>query len=157
MLSSKTNARAWLYANHCFINRTDSRKITHLLLDGGKVHVPKQLMPQFNAACAKDIDTNCHNFISENGTNIFKLFFDLDIHDTAPVEGDQLKRITDCIRGTVRDFAPEGCDLTHVVCETTCKEKTVNNIIYIKTGVHLIFPCVYVCLLYTSPSPRDRG
>lgn len=139
----KTKTRRWFSANGCCIRGHDERIITHLLLDGGKMHVDDSKSEEFFKVYEEDMDAGIHNFISENKTPVFRLFFDLDFHDAKPIVGTRLDACVRVIHAAVASFFP-GADSTVVVSEAPTKNKEVNKTVYVKTGVHLNFPHLHV-------------
>lgn len=138
-----SNTRNWLAANNCFMRHGDTRVITHLLMNGGKVHVKKRHSDAFHEMSAKDVKEKKHNFISENRTNNFPMFFDLDFHDVAEIPNARLLDCVEVIRASVAGFFPDA-DASILIAETTSKTVQVKGQPYIKTGVHLHFPNLIV-------------
>ena len=133
--------KQWLFENHCYVKKGDSRPYTHLLLDGGKLHISPALTQLFYDKYAKDLKNKQKLYICETKTEVFKLFCDLDFFEDEPLPLDRIKTYTRTIQEAVKsvystdDFRPAKL----IVCTTESKEVDVNGAKYIKTGVHLLW------------------
>lgn len=143
----RTATRKMFFQTGCFVRKDDSRKITHLLLDGGKVHISKKNIKNFHDKYEIDYNVKKYNFISENRTPEFKLFFDLDFHEKKQLTDEKILDCTKTIQNVIKDYYPD-IDTSVVICMCDSKNKTVNKIVYVKTGVHLIFPFIYTNVKY---------
>lgn len=139
-----TPLKDWIRRNRFM---TNSKDYTHLLLDGGKINIPKESQSKFLKIYAKDTENNEDNFICEIKTEKFKFFSDLDFFeaDEAISENEILEYIS-TIQTVIYEFYnktidPE--DLYVCICTAPSKEKYKNGQKYIKTGIHLIWPNVY--------------
>jgi hypothetical protein len=126
-------------------NTDDSREVTHRLLDGGNIHLGKEEMEEFYSVYATDIVSGFKNYIVELRTPIFKYFIDLDIFDHEYYTGKSLLRIIVKIQKALSYFTNRSSFNDDVyVCTTPEKRVKKEDIEYIKTGVHLIWPTIYV-------------
>ncbi len=149
--SSLTNVKKWILQNGFFIKNGDDRPYTHLLLDGGKIHIPYKRLTEFRRKYAASIYMGEKNYMCECRTNIFKFFVDLDFEDTEKVPDDVMKQYVIDIQHVLVDFFkndnnPEiqDSDFTVLVATTTTKNITKNGKDYIKTACHPIWPKLYV-------------
>ena len=53
-----SNMRSWFYKYDCIVPKKDiNRQLTHLLMDGGRLHISEDIHDLFLRRLAKDIDT----------------------------------------------------------------------------------------------------
>lgn len=133
--------KQWLFENHCYIKKGDSRPYTHLLLDGGKLHISPALTQLFYDKYARDLKNKQKLYICETKTEVFKLFCDLDFFEDAPLDLETIKKYTRVIQEAVKCmYSTEDFEQAKlIVCTTESKEVDVNGAMYIKTGVHLLW------------------
>ena len=133
--------KQWFFENHCYIKKGDSRPYTHLLLDGGKLHVSPALTPLFYDKYARDLKNKQKLYICETKTEVFKLFCDLDFFEDNPLDIETIKKYTRAIQEAVKSmYSTENFESAKlIVCTTDSKEVDVNGAMYIKTGVHLLW------------------
>jgi len=139
--------RKWLFKNGFIIRSGDSRIYTHLLLDGGILHIPEKKNEIFLKKFAKDIDMNQKNYICENRTNIFKLMVDVDFIDEYELPHKVIESMVIDIQNSIKTFLNQTLSFYErrvIVCTTEPKDVIINNSNFIKTGIHLIWPNVYV-------------
>lgn len=127
----------------------DSRECTHRLLDGGNLHLDKSEMDEFYKQYATDLATGQKNYIVELRTPIFRYYIDMDIFDHEYYTGKKLQKIIIKIQKALSHFFQRNKLNGDVyVCTTPMKKvtKTINDEKqeFVKTGVHLIYPFVYV-------------
>ena len=145
----KTGVRKW--GRYFFIYKGDEREMTHLCLDGGKLHVPFDRVEYFNTKMGADIARDVRNFIVERRTPAFRFHADLDIFEpTVRLYSDIKSWISEEMCEVLRQFYPqfEGNnfkELSVIVC-TTEPKKGVEKYgkVYDKVGVHLLFPWLVV-------------
>lgn len=133
--------KQWLFDNHCYIKKGDSRPYTHLLLDGGKLHISPALTQMFYDKYARDLKNKQKLYICETKTEIFKMFCDLDFFEDEPLDLETIKKYTRVIQEAVKCmYSAEHFEHAKlIVCTTESKEVDVNGAMYIKTGVHLLW------------------
>jgi hypothetical protein len=129
-------------------NTNDNREVTHLLLDGGNIHLPIDEMDEFYSCYASDLVCGRKNFVVELKTPVFKYFMDLDIFDHEFYEGKRLTRLIITIQQALSFFFNRYKELTGdvYICTTPPKECRKYETDYIKTGVHLIWPDIFVTI-----------
>lgn len=136
---SNTPLKKWLISNSCFAR---SGNYTHLLLNGGKLHVSPYQMEAFYKLYANDISKGVKHYICEVRPDSFKMFCDFDF---LCVEKEMDKQELIKILKEVQRVICESYDTGNVNCDmivSTCENKIVSDkgVSYIKKGVHLIWP-----------------
>lgn len=149
-----TNLKRWLFKNKCFVKRGQDKEYTHLLLDGGKLHIPRELYTNFYNVLAMDICQGNRNCISENRTEIFRFLVDIDYIDEQPLTNDEIEIIAKKIQTGLEFFLRNDLSISErkiIVC-TTGEYKTVSDHGFDlkKTGIHIIWPNVYVDVLHAK-------
>lgn len=141
-----SNLKKWFYNNNCVIKSGDNRQYTHLLLDGGKVHVPTELMDEFYKLYTIDIFNKNKNYICEMRTPIFKYFVDLDMIDKNEISKDEIFEIVKHIQEGLSFFLKDIDNKKQmvIISTTTPKAITHDDKNFIKTGIHLIWPYLKV-------------
>jgi hypothetical protein len=129
----------WLSNNFCFMKKGDRRHVTHLLLNGGRLHIVPTLIPEFQKRYAIDLKNNFKHYIIEIKTDVFKLFCDLDFLDTRPMTKEDILPYAITIQSVVNGFYTN-VDIKQIICTTEPKKVNYHGIEYVKTGVHLIWP-----------------
>lgn len=118
------------------IHRDSVAKATHLLLDGGRLHVPNEASGDFLNGYAVDVVRKTPLNVVELRTPVFRLFFDLDI------KLNDRSQVPD----VMRHMQQLACDFFDVpeprVVELTTP--TVDKEGFAKRGVHLVWTNVYV-------------
>jgi len=144
--------KSWFYKNGCYVKNTgnagarDQREITHLLLDGGRVHVAKEQAEEFLKQYARSLQRAERNYVVETRTQIFRFMMDLDMMEEEQVPFDRVLEIVRCIQKTLVDFYGACDDLQAIVNTTETKIVTKQatderpEVRLVKTGVHLIWP-----------------
>lgn len=150
----RTHLKTWLFKNKCFVKRGQDKEYTHLLLDGGKLHIPRELYTDFYNVLSIDICQGNRNCISENRTEIFRFLTDIDYIDEQPLTNDDIEIIAKKIQIGLELFLRNDLSVYErkiIVC-TTGEYKTVTDQGYKlkKTGIHIIWPNVYVDVLHAK-------
>ena len=150
----------WGRSFNCYGSNRDE---THLLLDGGKLHVPQSDNDWFLQHCGQNLDDGVVNFITERRTPIFKMMTDLDIYQP-PDDAMTPERFHEWateIQSVINDFfgKVEGHrrflrdkesgkvfdKLSMLVCMAPLKYNAEKNKkIWTKTGIHLVWPFLRV-------------
>ena len=136
--------RQWIYKNNCFIKYGDKRPYTHLLLNGGKYHVPKNRTKEFLRVYAKDINNDVRHYICETKTDTFKLLADLDFFNESELNDDEMLEYVKEIQSVVTRSFHENEISKLIICTTDSKEVTIDGATYVKTGVHMIWNNIIV-------------
>ena len=139
--------RKWLFKNRFLVKSGDDRIYTHLLLDGGILHIPEKKHETFLKKFATDIVMNHKNYICENRTEIFKLMVDVDYIDEYELPHKVIESMVIDIQNSIKTFLEETLSFFErrvIVCTTEPKDVVIDNSNFIKTGIHLIWPNVYV-------------
>jgi len=166
----------WIRAQRgiCMGDKSMDRRIcTHLLMGKdprykGSLCVDTDMEKEYLEAYGNTIPTPSQNYsffpwsISEQRTEVFRYFCDLDIKSNSEIDDDEILKITECIRDVVEEFYPGNLDPNQfdmVVCRplqpVELHSKIVQNkmddvedekdpsVIY-KYGVHPIFVNIFV-------------
>ena len=137
--------KKWVISNKYFLKTSDPKEkkvgATHFLLDGGIWKVPKSEYQTFLRLMSTDLQNNEKYYISENRTPIFRFICDLDFYETETITIDQLKRIINTLQEIVKFYFGEK---TVIVCGTDPKTVVKNEINYIKSGFHLVWPKIWI-------------
>jgi len=141
--------KQWLIKEGFFIKKGEKnpRPYTHLLLDGGKIHIPREKLEDFRRKYAVDLMLDHKHFICETKTPVFKLLADLDFLEEDSVETERIVLVVGELQRIVYQFFKDKIDdysMRVIICTTTPKIQSVHNYNYTKTGVHLIWPDITV-------------
>jgi hypothetical protein len=128
--------------------RDDPRTATHLLMDGGKVHISKEAVPIFNRKYAADLITGATNFILEVKTPIYKLFMDLDTYEPVDRDYSEMRPWIKAIQKVISDMYPNltAYERRVIVCTTdSTPDSFKNGNVYTKLGfAHLYWPGILI-------------
>ena len=156
--------KQWFKNNGFFVkmrgNERDKRPVTHLLLDGGKIHIPDGTEEEFLLQYAKAIDHGVALYVVETKTPIYKFMMDLDFAAAVAASEKEIERVVDIVHKTVAEHFPDLDDAKRrvIVCRTDNKAiskqlppdaerdkgKPAPSVNLIKTGIHLIWPEIMV-------------
>lgn len=137
----------WILKNNCFITKSKNvnKRITHLDLSGGKLHISDSLHDDFLKTMAHVIDKTEKIYISENRNDIFTYIIDIDYKDEVILSDETLHLFCKLINKVLREFFVNTNDLKMIITRTDIqKTKNGNNEDVYKTGVHLYFPTLKV-------------
>ena len=134
----------WLYKNNCFLTKNSKDDITHLCLDGGKLSIPNNLIPNFFELYQKGIKNNEKYFLCETPTQVSKMFCDFDFLEDHEIKIEKLKEIVQILHNTIEEYYGDSFPI--ILCVSPSKEVTKNKKKLIKTGVHLIWKELTVTL-----------
>ena len=136
----------WLYTTNKFIKKDSNDKPTHLLLNGGCLHIKQEDFQYFMDLYSKCIKNKESLFVVECRPELFPLFFDLDYllseNKNNEIENDTYKEIIKIIKNTISFFYNK--KFKCIVSSTDNKLVTKNDIKYIKKGFHIHFPDLIV-------------
>jgi hypothetical protein len=148
----RSNTKTWLAQTKFAPERPEGkREITHVFMDGGKVHISPEDIPEFFERYAKDVWNNkmtpnnpCFwNYICELHTDTFNFYADLDILDTELFTYERVMTLAKNIQNAIYPFIKathSSSEAKVVVCMSQSYEKGD----LMKTGVHMIWPGVRV-------------
>lgn len=111
------------------------KKPTHVLMDGGTLHVTPARMKEFNEQYCHSIRNGIQLFVVEQKTPCYKLFVDIDYVDDEPLTYENIKSIIHIICDKASTFMK---DIDNTCIISVAKPKPKND--QIKTGVHLNWP-----------------
>lgn len=153
--------RKWGKQFYIYKNDEKEKEMTHLCLDGGKLHVPFDDVNYLNTKLGADVARGIRNYIVERRTPIFKFHADLDIFEPRIKDYSEIKAwITNDILEVLRQFYPQFVHddykkLTVIICTTEGKVGVEKyGTLYDKVGVHLLFPLL---LTTTEQSMKLRS
>ena len=149
------NSNLWKWFRENNLMTYDKSNYTHLLLDGGKVYIPQELMEKFYIKYAADVFVNQKNYVCEQRTEIFKLHMDLDFLDIGKLKNEEIINIVSKIQLVIEEFFSSiysSNERMVMICTTDSKKQSRTNIVnnievkeeYIKTGIHLIWPYINI-------------
>jgi hypothetical protein len=128
--------------------KDDSREATHLLLDGGRLHISEKAVPVFQRKYAADIEMKRNNFILEVKTPVYKMIMDLDTYETVNRSYEEMRPWLCEIQRVVADMYPHLSSFLRrvIVCTTdSTPNKFKNTNVYTKLGLgHLIWPDINI-------------
>ena len=156
--------KQWFHQNGLFVkmrgNVRDKRVVTHLLLDGGKVHIPPDMEGEFLVRYAACLDHGNALYVVETKTPIYKFMSDLDFAAVDATTEEEIAKVLQIVHTTVAEHFPLLTDKQRrvVVCRTENKniskqlprdaerdgQKAAPTVALIKTGIHLIWPEILV-------------
>lgn len=119
---------------------------THLLMNGGKLKVPDEDIENFIMKYSQYSQMQ-KVYVIELKTNIFSFFLDLDFFQEIGLPSHILLKYITTIQKSIYNILNNTHDPKEtrtIVCITKDKSIVKNNESYIKTGVHLYWPNIYV-------------
>lgn len=132
----------WLKARKLWISDNDDhRHITHYFMDGGKCHVPDDVVEEFMQAYCNALREGHKQYLVESRTPLFKLFMDVDLHSKSPVSDDLVLRICKCVHAGSKEFF-DPMESNFIIC--TCAERKIPETGLYKRGVHVHWTNVFV-------------
>ena len=125
--------------------KSDNRKETHYLIDGGKLIVPSDMENEFLRLYSEYVSTGGRAYVvSLRTAPVFRLFFDVDAHVLAPPDDDWYVRLAKYTLTTLKELFESADSLYVIVCTTDSKEVRKNGVGCLKYGVHLHVPMLHV-------------
>ena len=124
---------------------------THLLLNGGKLRVPNEMKEDFLIKYSQ----YCQSYklyVIELKTKVFRFFLDLDFFQHIGLPHNMLIKYITVIQKAVYTTISSTHDPKEsriIVCLTENKDVVKNNEKFVKTGVHVYWPEVYVNTEYS--------
>lgn len=135
------NLSTWIRNNNFFIKHGDDKKITHLCLDGGKFNIPQESFSEFMKLYKKGVIEKEEYYICEVPTNVSRMYVDMDILDDVKLSSKCLSKYLNVIKSVIDEYYG---DYEILVCRNESSPVSKNKINFVKTGVHLIWPNLYV-------------
>lgn len=137
------NLSMWIRSKNLFISgNEDSEKITHLCLDGGKFGIPQNLHGEFMDIYKKGmLNRNEKYYVCEVPTEVCRMYVDMDFIDNKVMNTAIIVKYTKAIQEVIEEYYG---NFDILVCKNKSTEITKNKTKYTKTGVHLIWPELYV-------------
>lgn len=130
--------KKWIRENGFNFKNKDCEKVSHLLLDGGKVYIPREYEYDFIVKYSEEMNKKSKLYYVETRPNVFKFMIDIDIRDDIYWEPDKIIELTKVIQSVLFEFY----DKNNVTICCVSSEKKKAELIH--TGVHLIWPDIYV-------------
>lgn len=121
----------FLSRNGCFHNKANAR--THTIMSGGCLYVAEDNYDEFLGIYAAEISNGNKTlaFSELRSSNVFRMYFDVDILDNSKLGEEFLLRLSRNIQGTIVKFFP-GIDpdsFKSVLCSTATKEVEVSEMV----------------------------
>ncbi len=134
----------WLYQNRCFLTSDDQKTITHLCLDGGRLHIPDDLMKDFFKEYSKGLKNGERYYICECTTNIVKFYCDLDFFCEEEINDNTIKEYSKKLQDIILHYFKE--QYTMIVCKAPPKTVQKDKQKKVKTGIHIILPELFLTI-----------
>lgn len=127
-------------------SKNEKKPPTHLLLDGGKFHIPEKNYDKFLTRYSDDVAHGRPNYVCEIKTPVFKFLIDLDLFEPTAVTRKEIIRIMKEIQFVINAFYPHSPDKKKhaIICTTEPKKQIKDSVSLTKTGVHVIYPLIRV-------------
>ena len=106
-----------------------SNGVTHVLMDGGTLHVPFDRLEEFYRMCA---DRSNRVYVVEQKTDLYNFFMDIDFCDTEALSLEQIKSVCKIIYNRVSEYHRTDSYIF------AAKPKKKGDLI--KTGIHMNWP-----------------
>ena len=120
--------KKWCASQH-YNNATN---LSHVLLDGGKLSVPSDRLPEFYEKYIDAVKSGEKLYVVEQKTSTYNFFIDIDYKDRDPLSIDDIKSMCKIICDKVKRHGGKKCLIS------VAPPKKVGDLI--KTGVHLNWP-----------------
>lgn len=146
----KSPLQEWVFKNHFFMKKEGQGNLlpaTHLLLNGGRYHIPNTSRDIFHTKYARDIQNGWKHFICEQRTDIFKMFADLDFLEEKKIDDSEVIDIVKTLQKVINEIFISQVkkeNLNVVISTTDVKSTIKHGNPYVKTGIHLIWTDLYV-------------
>ena len=117
--------------------RIPSGSATHVLMDGGVLHVPNEDTLEFYRVCIDLMNSGTKLYVVEQKTELFRFFVDLDYKAEAKLADPDLLQFCSLIHDALRDHDPGRCLIARA------RPRSVGEGL-IKSGVHIHWPDLIV-------------
>lgn len=152
-MSIQETVRIFIRKNKLHATAEDkrTRNYTHLDLSGGVLNIPEHLNQKFLTAYSHDITRGETHFFVEMKTEVFKMFFDVDLkikREFMPTTTEIFKISRDIVRGVMRYYVTDNLrddekrDLFRTVVASTSDKDLDDD--FVKIGFHIHFINVLV-------------
>jgi hypothetical protein len=134
--------KRWAYDRGYLMKRGSNLKETHLLFNGGRLHIPREAEREFINLYAKWVDWKKDLFVIEQKTtHVFRMFVDLDYERKDDVSAAEVNTVSRAIH----DVVVAVCKMESARCivSTADSPKKMNDG-SIKLGTHLVWPDIHV-------------
>jgi len=139
-----TRLSDWIRSINGHSSCTD-KPLTHTKMSGGKYYIPESEYEEFQRLYSIDSDNGIRTTLSEiKSEHAFKLFFDIDMLDFQEISSEYILSIGSLIQKQVKKYFVSGEDLTYVIATTQTKSVTKDETEYVKNGIHIIYPNLFV-------------
>jgi hypothetical protein len=134
--------KRWAYGKGYMLKKGSSSKETHLLLNGGRLLIPREAEELFLKTYAKWVEAGKELFVVEQRTApTFCMFVDLDYETKVHVSSDELRTVCRIIQEAVINQIGDHANRCVVSCADKAKQTREG---FLKTGVHLVWPDVQI-------------
>ncbi len=115
------------------------------MFENKKYFIPEDKYEEFLMVYAKCIDSNEKLIIQEIITDhAFKMFIDVDFIEPTSLSSEYILNFSHTLQKTLLDLFGDSEDLTYIISTTQPKKVTKSSSEYIKTGLHINYPFLYV-------------
>jgi hypothetical protein len=137
--------KKWCQTNNFFNEIQNEQKIemSHLLLDGGIIYLPKEKEYEFLKLYVADVENKTKLYVVEVRQEIFRYMIDLDIGATVYWSDEDVIEISKSVNFIVNKFYRD-MNLSCIICKSAKKVKIEDNKEFIHTGVHILYPKLFV-------------
>ena len=128
----KSPLQEWVFKNHYFMKKEGQGNLlpaTHLLLNGGRYHIPNTSQDIFHTKYARDIQNGWKHFICEQRTDIFKMFADLDFLEKKKIDDSEVIDIVKILQKVINEIfiSQVKKENLNVVISTTDTKSTIKH------------------------------
>lgn len=134
-----SSLKKWIKDNGFNIKNKHCEKVSHLLLDGGKVYIPRDSEYDFIVKYAEALKNGLKLYYVETRPNVFKYMIDIDIGDDRYWNTEDIIELAKIIQEVIYEFY----DKNNVVICCSSSPKKKGDLIH--TGVHFIWP--EICII----------
>lgn len=106
-----------------------SNGVTHVLMDGGSLHVPFDRLGEFYGMCA---DRSNRVYVVEQKTELYNFFMDIDFCDSEALSLEQIRSVCKIIYNKISEYHKSECYVF------AAKPKKKGDLV--KTGIHMNWP-----------------
>lgn len=139
----KHNFRKWLCEKGYLFPAKTIGPFTHLLMDGGNLKIPEDVMDEFYMRYAESVKNEENNYVVEQRTEFFPFLVDMDIIENEKIQPQKIREYITLIQQVLKEFFQEAPEKSFVVivCERKCTFLGEQGT---KHGIHFVFPNLIV-------------